>query len=292
MSAQSDYERYSKGLSTIRKQIGDASQKVASARKSEVAARGQASRSSSASTTQSKLREAERYADAAAKAERARADLEGRAADKEKRLYEARARADKDRDQAQLKLQKDREKAQATAIRALEGRLRASQAPSRQLGPSWTAPLPTNSAVASKKYDLFISHASEDKPTLGRPLYEALSALGLSVWFDEATLTVGDSLRAKIEEGLANSTFGVVVLSHSFFAKEWPQAELNGLHARQMSAGVKVILPIWHNISKDEIVAVAPMLADTLGLSSATMTVAEMAQELAKVVAASKAIEG
>jgi hypothetical protein len=52
-------------------------------------------------------------------------------------------------------------------------------------------------------YDLFLSHASEDKEAIARPLYSALSAKGISVWFDEAVLEIGDSLRRKIDEGLA-----------------------------------------------------------------------------------------
>ena len=82
------------------------------------------------------------------------------------------------------------------------------------------------------KFDVFISHASEDKKTFVRDLARELTRLGISVWYDEATLQLGDRLREKIDEGLANCRYGVVVLSHSFFSKNWPQAELEGLFAR------------------------------------------------------------
>ena len=68
------------------------------------------------------------------------------------------------------------------------------------------------------KWDVFISHASEDKEAIARPLAEALEGRGLLVWFDEFTLAVGDSLRRSIDHGLANSRFGIVILS-PFFLK-------------------------------------------------------------------------
>jgi hypothetical protein len=50
-------------------------------------------------------------------------------------------------------------------------------------------------------WDAFISHASEDKDQIARPLYLQLQELGLRIWFDEFTLTVGDSLRRSIDKG-------------------------------------------------------------------------------------------
>jgi hypothetical protein len=82
-----------------------------------------------------------------------------------------------------------------------------------------------------KKWDVFISHASEDKELVARPLSSYLQRAGIKVWLDENELTIGDSLREKIDEGLAQSRFGIVILSKHFLAKEWPQRELNGLVA-------------------------------------------------------------
>jgi hypothetical protein len=117
-------------------------------------------------------------------------------------------------------------------------------------------------------WDVFISHASEDKDDFVRPLAERLRHEGLRVWYDDFTLTVGDSLRRSIDHGLAKSRYGVVVVSLNFLKKEWPQKELDGLVAREVG-GVKVILPVWHNISADEIRAYSPILADRLAVSSA-----------------------
>ena len=118
-----------------------------------------------------------------------------------------------------------------------------------------------------KQFDVFISHASEDKEAVVRPLADALVGKGLSVWYDDLTLTVGDSLRRKIDDGLARSRFGIVVLSPSFFAKQWPQRELDGLVAKE-SNGQKVILPVWHSIDYAEILGYSPTLADRLAVRS------------------------
>jgi hypothetical protein len=122
-------------------------------------------------------------------------------------------------------------------------------------------------AAMGKNYDVFVSHASEDKEAFVRPLARALADSGLSIWFDEMTLKIGDSLRRKIDEGLAKSRFGVVVLSHHFFAKEWPQHELDGLFGKEIS-GVKVILPVWHNITAEEVQQYSPMIGGRLAARS------------------------
>lgn len=122
----------------------------------------------------------------------------------------------------------------------------------------------TDSARDSSTFDVFISHASEDKEAIARPLYEALKACGLSVWFDEAELTLGDSLRRKIDDGLARCRYGIVILSPRFLEKEWPQRELDGLVARETASGQKALLPVWHDLDKQTLLCYSPALADRL----------------------------
>jgi hypothetical protein len=93
------------------------------------------------------------------------------------------------------------------------------------------------------RYDVFLSHASEDKDAIVRPLYAALDAIGVSVWFDEAVLELGDSLRRKIDDGLARCRYGVVILSPRFLEKQWPQHELDGLVARESVNGTAERIP-------------------------------------------------
>lgn len=117
-------------------------------------------------------------------------------------------------------------------------------------------------------YDVFISHASEDKKSFVEPLANALVAAGIKVWYDRFEMKIGDSLREEIDHGLANCRYGVVVLSSSFFAKEWPKSELDALVARQNSGGKKVILPIWHEIGAEEVRKYSPILASKLAARS------------------------
>jgi hypothetical protein len=119
----------------------------------------------------------------------------------------------------------------------------------------------------AKRWDVFISHASEDKEEIARPVAETLRKRGYSVWYDEYTLKLGDSLRESIDKGLAQSRYGVVVLSKHFFAKHWPTQELNGLAALEVN-GEKVILPIWHGVTRADVVACSPILADRKAVSS------------------------
>jgi hypothetical protein len=142
-------------------------------------------------------------------------------------------------------------------------------------------PVATSSTVShAKDYDVFLSHASEDKPFV-RELAAALKARGIKYWLDEIELTVGDSLRTMIDKGLTASRFGVVVLSHPFFAKHWPQRELDGLLSLEIDR--KVILPVWHDITSNEVSQYSPTLAGRLAaLSSEGAEV--VAEKLAKAI--------
>lgn len=110
-------------------------------------------------------------------------------------------------------------------------------------------------------FDAFICHASEDKETVVRPLARTLADTGLSIWYDEFSLKLGDSLRQSIERGLAQSRYGIVIISPHFFEKSWPQVELNGLFAKEIT-GEKVIIPVWFNIERADIVKRSPIMAD------------------------------
>jgi hypothetical protein len=136
---------------------------------------------------------------------------------------------------------------------------------------------------SGREYDVFVSHATEDKDDVVRPLALSLRELGVSVWYDEFELRVGDSLRRKIDAGIARSRFGIVVLSSSFFAKGWPQYELDGLVTMAVS-GNQVLLPLWHGVSKDEVLRQSPSLADKVALRTADYSIAEIASEIASVI--------
>ena len=141
--------------------------------------------------------------------------------------------------------------------------------------------------VSAKQYDVFISHASEDKDEVARPLAASLRSKGLSVWFDEFELRIGDSLRRKIDQGLANSNFGVIVISRDFIQKGWTNYELDGLITKSLS-GEQQLLPIWHNITKQEVINYSPSLADKLARNTAINTIDEISSEIAELILSHK----
>lgn len=132
-------------------------------------------------------------------------------------------------------------------------------------------------------FDLFLSHASEDKDAVVRPLVRALEAANVAVWYDETELRPGDSLRQAIDRGLSKSRHGVIILSHAFFAKRWPQWELNGLAARQMSGQDRVIIPVWHGVDKQDVLSFSPSLADLVAIST-SRGIPAICQALTRVV--------
>ncbi|PKN48151.1 MAG: DUF1883 domain-containing protein [Deltaproteobacteria bacterium HGW-Deltaproteobacteria-17] len=137
--------------------------------------------------------------------------------------------------------------------------------------------------TGDQAYDVFISHASEDKDDIVRSLANALSTQNLKVWYDEFTLRIGDSLRQKIDKGLATSRVGLVVLSPAFISKGWTNYELDGIVTRSVS-GEQILLPIWHNITKQQVMDFSPSLADKVARSTATHTVEEIAEEIAELI--------
>ena len=108
-----------------------------------------------------------------------------------------------------------------------------------------------------------------------------LRALGISVWYDTSDIKWGDSMRQKIDDGLKKSRFGVVVLSPDYIAegKYWTKAELDGLFQLESVNG-KILLPIWHGLTKQNVLDFSPILANKKAMSTAMMTAKEIALEL------------
>lgn len=119
------------------------------------------------------------------------------------------------------------------------------------------------------KWDIFISHAWEDKEEIAKPLAKLLSKHGLKVWLDENELKLGDAITLKINQALTESRYGLVILSKHFFQKDWPQRELNALSQIE-SKERKVILPIWHDVDRNYIANYSPLLADKLAAKTSS----------------------
>ena len=117
-------------------------------------------------------------------------------------------------------------------------------------------------------WDIFMSHASPDKPYVGQ-LVKALREAGVTVWYDDDCVAWGEPLRQAIKNGLKNSSYGIVVLSKAYLAdRKWTEHEFDGLFAREKLNSF-IILPVWHDVTRDEIEAYDPALAD-LPASSAS----------------------
>lgn len=249
-------------------------------------------KSTSPSSLSSKLSEIERKQKEIASISVTKAALAKKESDKNKALLKARQELAKEEEKErkriasakerelkkEMELEKQRQRAQLEFQRNLNAELSATSTLSRKI-----ESMTTQHQEPEVAYDLFISHASEDKEDLVRPLAVALEKLGVKVWYDEFTLKIGDSLRRSIDWGLSNSRFGTVVLSSSFFSKNWTQYELDGMTAKEMD-GRKMILPIWHKVTKSEVIKFSPTLADKVALNSSVYSTEEIAQLIADVV--------
>lgn len=132
-------------------------------------------------------------------------------------------------------------------------------------------------------WDVFISHASEDKANIALPLTAALQQAGISVWIDTDQIKLGDGLRATIDQGLQLCRFGLVLLSPRFFLKPWAKAELDAIFAMEMSAtGQKRLLPIVCDMSYNDLTSHSALLASrraihwTEGIDKVVGAVAEV----------------
>ena len=137
--------------------------------------------------------------------------------------------------------------------------------------------------LAVFEYDVFISHATEDKDAFVRPLAEILRNAGLNVWYDEFTLSIGDSLSESVNRGLLSSRYGLVVISHAFMRKDWTSLELRSLTSRQV-AERRVILPIWLGVTIDEVRSFNLMLSDLLAIGTDGSNAKDLASQILKVV--------
>jgi hypothetical protein len=145
-----------------------------------------------------------------------------------------------------------------------------SQTPASPAVPHKTVPKPAVSAVPNKshRWDVFISHASEDKPYV-EPLAKALEAGGVNVWYDRTSIGWGDDIRTSIDNGLLNCDYGVVVFSKAFLGKKkWTEYEVSALFGLE-TVDRKRILPIWHEVTYEDVLKYSPALAQRRAKSSA-----------------------
>ena len=135
----------------------------------------------------------------------------------------------------------------------------------------------------NQQVDVFVCHASQDKDSFVRPLAEALRRLGVTVWYDEFSLSLGDSVSRQIDKGIANSRFGIVIISRAFVGTPWPEHELRGLVNRDIEEDLR-ILPIWHGVNKQEVAAFSWSLSDKFAIDTQKHDAQESALKILRTV--------
>jgi small-conductance mechanosensitive channel len=276
----------SSNIARTQKEIADLSKKISQETKKESDLMGKIiqvektiTKSISASSLKSKLTDIQRKQCEIAKIQNKKSELSKKEAEKTARLLKYKQDLSKEEERERKKIadsERRQQKEQLDFQRRLKREIESVSKFAEVLKSK-------SKSVLQADYDIFISHASEDKEDFVRPLAEALSVAGAKVWYDEFALRVGDSLRRSIDQGLLKSKYGTVVLSSSFFAKNWTQYELDAMVAKEME-GHKMILPIWHKVSKTEVLNFSPNLADKVALNSSLNSIEEIASQLMEVI--------
>lgn len=272
-------EQYQRTVNSLDKEIADLEKKKAAKDKEVATLQGKINTlkksinsHTSASTLNSKMRQIATHKSDQAKKSQDSADFGKKIAEKRKKRAEAYLKLQKEQQNEQKKQDKANQQIQVS----YEARIKEFQQLLQPVVTPATTPI-----AADEEYDVFVSHAYEDKESFVDEFVEELRSQGLKVWYDTDKLKWGDSMREKIDRGLAKSRYGVVILSPNYIAehKYWTKAELNGLFQVETVNG-KTILPIWHNLTKKQVVEYSPIIADRKAMTTASMTPEEIAAEL------------
>ena len=137
--------------------------------------------------------------------------------------------------------------------------------------------VPTYQARSLPEYDVFLSHANKDKAEIVDELYKSLEKLGVKIFYDKKSLEWGDKWKDRILDGTKKAEFAIIVISENFFDREWTEKELNEFLNRQNQNGQKLILPIVHNITNDDLRKKYPAVADIQAIDSKDYSCNEIA---------------
>lgn len=114
----------------------------------------------------------------------------------------------------------------------------------------------------------FISHDSRDKDLIARPIAQGLSSRLCTVWYDEYSLKVGDSLRESIQDGIKHARKCIVILTKNFISNPgWTKREFNAIFTSEIITNRRLVLPIWFGLTKYDVYEYSPDLVDTFALT-------------------------
>lgn len=232
-------------------------------------------KNTSLSSLQSKQRQISGYQRDISRKETDSAQIGKKIAEKRKRRIDEYQRLQKEQQQENKKQQEENKRIQQSYKRKI-----ANLNAQLSIAKSYTNTYAQNKDETAE-YDVFVSHAWEDKESFVEEFVAELEKLGLRVWYDKNQMKLGDSMRQKIDMGLKKSRFGIVVLSPAYIkdGKYWTKTELDGLFQLESING-KTIIPIWHNLQKKEVMAYSPTIAGRLAASTAISTPEEIAKQI------------
>ena len=284
-------EQYQRTVNSLDKDIADLEKKKAAADKKAADEQGKAARVRSSgnismSSLKMKMNEKEQHEKAARKASEESANLQKKIADKRNKRNDSYLKF-------QRELQNERKKDISAQQRFISNMQRSYEERITKLERQAMPVLRTVKQQQNElpEYDVFISHASEDKEDFVDEFVAELRKAGVKVWYDTTQILWGDSLRSRIDEGLRKSRFGIAILSPNYIAdgKYWTKEELNGIFQLESIDG-KTLLPIWHKLTKKQVTDFSAIVANKKAMTTASMTPQEIAHELVKLIHASEEV--
>jgi type I restriction enzyme S subunit len=114
------------------------------------------------------------------------------------------------------------------------------------------------------KYDIFISYASKDKE-LAQQIVAQLNALNYRVWFDQEQIKAGDSWWDAILDGINSSRCILPIVSKDYISERFVDQEI---HMIEDKSDNRQILPVWHNVSYDDVATLSPSFASRTAIST------------------------
>ena len=274
--AQRSVNQIDKDIADLEKKMADLVKKEADKTKRIGDIQRSITKNTSQSTYQSKMRQIQNYQKEISKILTDKATINQKLADKRKKRIDAANKLQREEDSQTKKSARQ----QQNIFTAYERQIDELTKQITMKGAISTARPQIFENDSTEEYDGFVSHSTEDKESFANAFVQLLQDdFGLKVWYDAISIQWGDSIRTEIDKGLKKSKFGVVILSRSYISKYWTNYELEGLFQRESNGG-KLILPIWHNITKQEVQNFSPSLAGKMAMNTAFMTPKEIAEKL------------
>lgn len=130
--------------------------------------------------------------------------------------------------------------------------------------------------------DLFLCHAWDDRHGVATELNDLLEAEGVSVWFSEKDILLGQPFMREIDRGLAKSRAGLVLVTPALLERVNNRGvsdkELSELLARDQ------LIPVVHETTYEEVRKVSPLLGSRHGLDTAEDSIEVIATKIAELV--------